>query len=217
MISRLLQGLPEEDARRVIATAGRRTFARGEVVFHEGDAANSLHVIMKGRVAVRTATPLGDTATLAVLGPGDTFGELALLSPDEVRTASVIALEPTETTTIDREGFTALRKEHPAVTDMLVSLLAAQVRRLSVRLLEAHFVSADTRVLRRLLELTQAYGEGADGTVIPLTQEDVAGLAGTTRATVNRVLREEQGRGTVELARGKITVVDPIALARRAR
>ena len=71
---------------------------------------------------------------------------------------------------------------------------------------------ADTRILRRLDELAATYGA-----VIPLTQEDLAGLAGTTRATVNRVLRREVESGTIALSRGRITVVDPEAVARRAR
>jgi CRP/FNR family transcriptional regulator, cyclic AMP receptor protein len=90
------------------------------------------------------------------------------------------------------------------------------VRQLSRHLLEALYVPADKRVLRRLLELGALYAEG-DTTVVPLTQEDLAGLAGTSRATVNRVLREEETRGTVKLGRGRTTVLDAEALARRGR
>ena len=98
---------------------------------------------------------------------------------------------------------------------MLVGLLAARVRRSSDRLLEALFVPAETRVLRRLCELLQLYGEAAPGSLIPLTQEDIAGLAGTSRATANRVLRAEEKRGTLRLERGKTFVLDPADIARR--
>ena len=91
------------------------------------------------------------------------------------------------------------------------------MRQLNERLVEALFVPAETRVLRRLRDLTQVYGDGSERVVIPLTQEDIAGLAGTSRATVNRVLRDEERRGTVELGRGKTTVVAAGDLARRAR
>jgi CRP/FNR family cyclic AMP-dependent transcriptional regulator len=78
-------------------------------------------------------------------------------------------------------------------------------------------VPADKRVLRRLLELGDLYAEADGATVVPLTQEDLAGLAGTSRATVNRVLREEEARGSVKLGRGRTTVLDRDALARRGR
>ena len=73
----LFGDLPSEEIRRVLAMARRRTFGRGEVVFHEGDPADSLHLIAKGRFAVRVTTPLGETATLAIRGPGDLVGEFA--------------------------------------------------------------------------------------------------------------------------------------------
>jgi CRP/FNR family transcriptional regulator, cyclic AMP receptor protein len=102
------------------------------------------------------------------------------------------------------------------VNEVLVHLLADEVRRLSERLTEAYYVDADTRVRRRLLDLARAY-EGAEPATVPLTQEALAEMAGTSRATVNRVLREEQKRGSVELARGRTVVVDVDQLVRRAR
>ena len=141
---------------------------------------------------MRVQTQLGDTAILAVLGPGDMFGELALLGDDEDRrSATVAALEAGETRSVHRLDFERLRREHPETSAVLIAILSGQVRRLSRHLLEALYVSADKRVLRRLVEVAQLY----DNAVVPLTQEDLAGLAGTSRATVNRVLRDEEGRG----------------------
>src|SRR5688500_10378867 len=95
----ILKSLPEDTRRGLLAAARHRKFARGEVIFHEGDPADTLHLIAKGRVAVRVSTRLGETATLSVLGRDDFFGELALISHGE-RTATVVALEPTETMAI---------------------------------------------------------------------------------------------------------------------
>jgi CRP-like cAMP-binding protein len=100
---------------------------------------------------------------------------------------------------------------------VLIAILAAEVRRLSQHLVEALYVSADKRVLRRLVEMTAIFGHGDSAAVVPLTQEDLAGLAGTSRATVNRVLREEEARGTLELGRGRTTVLNADELARRGR
>jgi CRP-like cAMP-binding protein len=209
----LLADLPPEDVRELLAIARRRTFEKGEIVFHRDDPAESLHLIVRGRFAVRVLTPLGDSVLLDVLGPGQSFGALALLLPEQRRTATVSALEDGETRSVFRDDFARLQRQHPGVKDVLLRLLAAQLRRLTARVVEAHYVDAETRVRRRVCELAERYGSH----VIPLTQEDLAAMAGTSRATVNRVLREEQARGTLALRRGQTTVLDLDELARRCR
>lgn len=208
----LLGGLSPEKVRQVMATARRRRFARREVLFHEGDPATALHLLARGRVAVRVTTPLGDVATLDVLVAGDVAGEQALVSGDYRRMATVVALERTETLSIDESAFAALREEHPSIVTAVNQLLAARIRKLDARLLEALYLPAEIRLRRRLLELTETYGD-----VVPLTQEDLAGMAGTTRATVNRLLRKEEQAGSVSLSRGRIAVLDHQALGRRTR
>jgi CRP-like cAMP-binding protein len=214
----LLDGLADTEVQALLSIARRRKFARGEVVFHQHDPADTLHLIDKGRFAVRVATPLGDTAILAILGPGDMFGELSLLGdPEARRSATVAALEPAETRSVHRLDFDRLRATHPKTAAVIIAILAGQVRRLSRHLLEALYVPADKRVLRRLVDLGDLYAEEDGTTIVPLTQEDLADLAGTSRATVNRVLREEEARGSVKLGRGRTTVLDREALARRGR
>jgi CRP/FNR family transcriptional regulator, cyclic AMP receptor protein len=216
VVWQLLAPVSPEVVRRVLSIARRRSFSRGEVVFHRGDPANSLHLVAKGRFAVRITTPLGHAALLTVHGPGGAFGELALLEEGGVRSATVSALEPGETFAVYREEFELLRREFPAVDRVLAALLAVDVRRLSERLVEAYHVDAETRVLRRLHDAAALYGADSDTTVVPLTQEDLADLAGTSRATVNRVLRAEERRGTVALGRGRTTVLDRAALEHRS-
>ena len=201
--------------RRLLSVARRRRFSRGEVVFHRDDPADSLHLVQKGRFAVKVMTPLGDTATLAVRGPGESFGEMALVVEEARRSATVAALEEAETFAVYQAEFHRLRKEHPQVNQVLIAFLAAEVRRQNELLLEALYVPVERRLLRRLVELVASYESRAGE--IPLTQEQLAELAGTSRATVNKVLREEQARGTVELRRGRTIVLDPDALARRSR
>jgi CRP/FNR family cyclic AMP-dependent transcriptional regulator len=209
----LLSDLAPEDVRRLISIARRRSFERGEVVFHRDDPADSLHLIARGRFAARVSTPQGDSVLLEVLGPGQAFGELALLLPGAQRTATVSALEDGETHSVFRDDFAVLQRSHPGVKDVLLRLLAEQLRRVSDRIVEAHYVDADTRVRRRLCSLAETYGDS----VVPLTQEDLAAMAGTSRATVNRVLRDEERRGTVALQRGRVTLLDADELGRRCR
>jgi CRP/FNR family cyclic AMP-dependent transcriptional regulator len=163
-------------------------------------------------------TPVGDSALLSIRGPGEAFGELALVASGGERSATVTALEPAETRSVFRDDFANLRRQHPGIDGVLVSLLADEVRRLSQHLVEAYYADAETRIRRRLRDVAELYAGTGDGpTVVPLNQEDLAGLAGTSRATANRVLRDEEQRGTLELGRGRITIHDLPALRHRAR
>jgi CRP/FNR family cyclic AMP-dependent transcriptional regulator len=207
----LFAGVPEEDVRRLLAIARRRTFARNEVVFHRGDPANALHLIAEGRFAVTIITPLGDTAMLGVRGRGDAFGELALVSGGAAeRSATVSALEQSETRCVLQDDFARLRRRHPQVDAVIAAILAERVRRLSEQVTEAYYLPAEARVLHRLADLAELYGG-----IVSLPQEALAELAGTSRATVNRVLREQQERGLIELRRAKIAVRDPERLKPR--
>jgi CRP/FNR family transcriptional regulator, cyclic AMP receptor protein len=215
---RLLEGIPEADVRELLQVARRRTFRRGEVVLHQNDPADSLHLISKGRFAVRVMTPLGEPATVAVCGPGDMFGEMALVGDSARRSATVEALEEAETYSVHELDFTRIRVKFPEVNDVVIRYLVGEVRVMNERLLEAYYVSAERRVLRRVSELSRVYSPATDGSVaIPLTQETLAGMAGTSRATVNAVLRDAQSRGLVELTRGTVRIVDGVGLAKRAR
>jgi CRP-like cAMP-binding protein len=215
----LLSPLPPHVRDKVIAAAQPRRYARGEVVFNEGDPGEALHLVRVGRLAVRLSTELGDSATLRILKPGDAFGELALLGPsgDHRRTATVTSLEEAETLALPRPAFVSLCGDYPQVERLLLALLVERVDQLSQRLLEALYVDVERRVFRRLAELVDIYSEGTDTPVIiALTQDDLAGLAGATRPTVNQVLQRLASQGVVTLHRGSIAVRDVPALRRRA-
>jgi CRP/FNR family transcriptional regulator, cyclic AMP receptor protein len=213
---RLLEEVPAEQVQKLLQIARRRRFSRNEVVFHRDDPGDSLHLISKGRFAIQVMTPLGQPATIAVRGPGESFGEMALVGGTR-RSATVAALQESETFSIYQPDFERLRRQHPAVNDVLVRFLVHEVRMLNERLLEALYVPVERRVLRRLVELAELY-PGADGIPeINLTQESIAELAGAARPTLNRMLREEADRGAVELMRGRIRILDLDGLRKRAR
>jgi CRP-like cAMP-binding protein len=213
----LLADLPHDDVRQLLSVAHRRTFRRGEVVFHRGDPAESLHLVVRGRFAARVTTPVGDSVLLSVVGPGESFGELALLLPDVRRSATISALEDGETRSVLQDDFARLQATHPGVKDVLLRLLAFQLRVASERIVEAHYLDAETRVRRRLCTLAGVYAADGGRPVVPLTQEDLAAMAGTSRATVNRVLREEEKSGTLTLQRGRVTLLDADAISQRCR
>lgn len=214
---RLLEDVPDEEVRRLLSVARRRTFRKGEVVFHRGDPADSLHLIAKGRFKIQVMTPLAQEATIAIRGPGDAFGEMAIVGEGAKRSATIEALERGETFCVLESDFRRLRREHPGVDRILIEFLATEVRLLNARLLEALYVPVDRRVVRRLAELANVYDSGESQVEIPLTQEELAGLAGTTRPTVNQVLRSLEAAGLLVLRRGRTIVTDRDGLAARVR
>jgi len=127
-----------------------------------------------------------------------------------------VALEPVETMSMDSTTFDHLRRAHPSVERFLVEALAAQVRRLTGHLVEALYVPAEQRTLRRLLELLRQYRSSGNSWTVPITQQDLAAMAGTSRPTVNRVLRGMEEAGVLRLGRGRIEVLDVVALRHRA-
>lgn len=208
----LLDGVPEPDSRELLKLARRRTFAKNEVVCHRGDPADTCHLVVAGHFAVRIATPTGDTVTIAVRGPGATFGEMALLVENGSRSATVAALEKGETLSIHRAEFERFRAHHPTVEQALWRFLVGEIRRLNELVLESLYLPVEKRVRRRLVDMVELYGE-----TVPLTQDVIAELAGASRPTVNQVLREEERRGVVALRRGETAVLDVDALRRGAR
>lgn len=212
----LLSGMSSDDRRRVLASGRRRRFAAREVVFHEGDPADTFLLIESGRLAVRATAPAGDVVTFGVFGPGDVVGELALIEAGTRRSASVVALETTHVWSFSAAMFHRLRRANVSADAFVLHTLAEHVRRLSGLLLEALHLPVELRVLRRLADLERLYRtDDAATTSVPLTQDELGSLSGASRPTVNRVLRSAEADGVVELRRGRIVVVDPEALRRR--
>lgn len=207
----ILRGLGAAERREVMALATRHRYRSGDTLFHAGDPAASVHLLERGHVAIRIVDLGGTMLTLEVLGPGSAFGEQALLTPDARRTASCVAIGRVETRQLDRAVFADLQRREPSVTTVLVEVLAAQVRRLSEQLIDAHTLPAEDRVVKHLGRLARSFGDGTSA-VVPLTQEELASLAGTTRPTANRALQQLAEIGTVVLGRGRIEIPDLAAL-----
>ena len=183
----LLRTLDAEQRREVMRTAVRRRYRSGDTLFHQGDPGDSLHLIDKGHVAIRVANLRGDLFTVDVLGPGASFGEQSLVH-DARRSAAAVAIGNVETLMLQRLAFDELRRRYPATAWVLVELLAGQVRRLSDQLVDAHTMPADQRVLKQLRRIAGIFRDGATSR-LPITQEELASLAGTTRPTANRALQ----------------------------
>jgi CRP/FNR family cyclic AMP-dependent transcriptional regulator len=202
----ILDAVEPEQARALLAVARRKKFARGEPIVTEGEYGDTLYLLEQGKVAVRVSTPDGEVATLRILMAGDVFGELAVISPAR-RNATLVALEDVAVRTVDRDQFAALRARNPAVDQVLVQALAAEVRRLSRQVLTLMHVPAPQRIAGCLLDLADAYATAPGPVTITLSQADVAELCGLTRQSTNQLLKQLAERGLVSVSRGRIVVL----------
>jgi CRP/FNR family transcriptional regulator, cyclic AMP receptor protein len=205
-------GLDERELRKACR---RRRYARGEVIFHEGDPAGPLHLVEVGHVAIRLTTVLGEVSIIDILQPGDSFGERVLIHGDGDRTATAVAVDRVETLTLDAAGFARLGAGRPETTRFLLLVLSDRLRATNQQLLESRYVAADQRLYRCLCRLGEQF-DAVDGGAIPLTQTDIASMTGVTRSTANRLLRQAERDGLIVTGRGRVEIVDADALRRRA-
>ncbi len=216
----LFDGMSPEALAAIARTLKTRRFRRGEVLFHEGDPGDALFIVASGAVKVVVPSEEGDEAILATLRRGDFLGELALLD-GAPRSASAIALEPTEVMALPRDQFRALLADEPAMRDALLSSLAGELRRLTKHVAELHFLDLTGRLAARLTRLAEEHGQSLpDGSVrldAPLTQSDLAAMIGATRQSVNKLLGEFEANGLLRIERDSIVVPDLAKLSSAAR
>jgi CRP/FNR family transcriptional regulator, cyclic AMP receptor protein len=205
----LLESLTEDGQRRVRQRANRYRFAAGAYIFHAGEAGDTLHMIESGRVAVLAGGAISEPVTLTILGPGQVFGELALLSLHNRRTATIRALTTTETLVLHRDDFEDLRRSHPTVDRFLLDLVASQVARLTDRMIENVELSATERIYRRIAELGDVFGvRGTDHPITGVSQAQLASMAGVQLRVTNDVLAKAQRDGVLTWARQRMSIRD---------
>jgi CRP/FNR family transcriptional regulator len=208
--------LPEEDLAQVAAVATPRSFDAGAIVFREGDASNTCYIIRSGHARATREHPDGRSITLAQFGPGDIFGELAMLD-DERRSATVEALEEIETLAIQGPDMRRLLREHPEISVKLIGALGRKLRETNERLARQSFQTVQSRVasvLVHLVKSARAEGAGDGDILITSTQADLAQLAGSSRESASRFLAVLERAGIITQGRGRLTVHDTAALER---
>lgn len=194
-----------------------RRFRRGEVLFHQGDPGDALFVVLSGAIKIVLPSEEGDEAILTTARPGDFLGELALLDGAD-RSATAVAIEPTETLVLPRERFRELIGEEPELRDALLAALTAELRRLTTHVGDLHFLDLTGRLAAQLVRLAREQGlRQPDGTVRldgPITQGDLASMVGATRQSVNKLLGAFVDDGLLRQERESIVILDLEGLAR---
>jgi CRP/FNR family transcriptional regulator, cyclic AMP receptor protein len=207
----LFADLEEGELERFSQVAVARSFPAGTRVFHEGDHSDACYIVREGSFRVTREHSDGRAITLATLGPGDIFGELAMLD-GEVRSASVEALADGELLALPAGEVRALLARHSEITVKLIAALVRRLRTANERISRQSFQTVPSRVAGVLSQLvaeeSPRSGEGGEVT-IRMNQTDLAQLAGTSRESVSRFLADLERSGIVQPGRGRVTVLAP--------
>jgi CRP/FNR family cyclic AMP-dependent transcriptional regulator len=206
----LFADLEQGELERFSRVAVPRSFPAATRVFHEGDHSDACYIVRSGSFRVTREHSDGRAITLATLGPGDIFGELAMLD-GEVRSASVEALGDGELLALPAGEVRGLLGRHPEITVKLVGALVRRLRSANERISRQSFQTVPSRVAGVLLQLAaeEAHGGGEGEVTIRMNQSDLAQLAGTSRESVSRFLADLERAGVVRPGRGKVTVLAP--------
>ena len=203
-----------------------RKYQRGEVVFHQDDPGDRMHVIVQGRVRISIDSEDGREKDVALLNPGDCFGEMALLDGSN-RSANATAVDNIETLALLREDFVEFLGQHPQVAAQTTTLLTNRLRNANQMMGDLAFLDVPTRVAKQLLELAESQigDASSDGppdaspnppVEIPIGQDELARLVGSTRETVSRALTSFRRMGLLTTSHRRITITDLDALERMA-
>lgn len=206
----LLARLPQEELKALASKGHAHTYTNGTAIFHEGDPGNALHIVIEGGVRIVVASRKGEEATVALLGPGECVGDLALLD-GKPRSASAIASGPTKTLVVRRDDFLDWLSNRPRAAQALLETLALRVRRTDEALADFAFLDMPQRLAKRLLDLaTSQQTDGAlKGAKIRITQAELASMLGVSRESVNKQLNQFSRNGWIGLKRGLVTIKKP--------
>jgi len=206
----LFATISEEQLRMLTTMVTRRSATRNTTIMSSGDATDSLYIVLSGRLKVMMSDSEGKEVILAILGPGEFFGEMGLID-DEPRSASVVSIEPCELLSIAKRDFKRVISEN---SEMAMSVMRGLVRRLreadrkigSLALLDVY-----GRVARLLLDMA----ENVNGEKIVtkrLPKQDIAKMIGASREMVSRVMKDLQTGGYIEMRGSNIVLRDTIML-----
>lgn len=219
MQSPLFASLDSEAAAALRASMTEQSTPRGTIIFAEGEIGDHMYVIVEGKIKLGHASPDGRESLMAVLGPGEIFGELSLFDPGP-RTATATALTDARILALGNTSLRPWLAGRPEVAEALLAALARRLRRTNDALADLVFSDVPGRVAKALLDLADKFGEVTpEGLLVKhdLTQEELAQLVGASRETVNKALADFAQRGWVRVDQREVLLLSLDRLARRAR
>jgi CRP/FNR family transcriptional regulator, cyclic AMP receptor protein len=212
----LFASLPERERTALEARCRHLRIPAEAYLYHEGQPGDAVYVLVSGRIGVWTGGERGDPTLLAILGPGEMFGEMAILSDERVRTATTQALSKVEVIQILRTDIEALRQRFPRISDVFIEALLRLVRRLTIQVSELTELDGATRLYRQLWRLGEVYEKRRTGAELPISQQQLASMTGVGLRITNRVLNEARAEGILQTGKKRIVVNDWSMVRRRA-
>lgn len=197
----------------------RRRYPAGQALFHMGDEGGSLHLIERGRVKVTIPSRSGEELILAMLGAGDLLGELSLFDR-KPRSATVQALEATDTLCLRREDLLALMRDRFDVVEKILEVLVHRIRDTDMLLADRHFHRITSRLAKKILDLGDTFGIREGGQIrigVKVTQKDLASMIGATRESINKQLKALRDLRLIRISGGTIEILNRARLVREAR
>jgi CRP/FNR family cyclic AMP-dependent transcriptional regulator len=215
----LFSALDDEAAKALMESMTASRLERGDILFHEGDRGDRLYVIGEGKIKLGLTSNDGRENLLAILGPGEMFGELSLFDPG-ARTATATAVAETQLIALGHEDLDSFLSGRPAVATTMLAALARRLRRTNETLSDLVFTDVPGRVAKALLDLSNRFGRSSEEGILvahDLTQEELAQLVGASRETVNKALADFATRGWIKLEARAVVLIDVERIQRRAR
>jgi CRP-like cAMP-binding protein len=209
----LFAELDDRELASVAAVAKTRRYSRDDVIFHADESGDVFFLIREGQVKVTMISPEGKEIILSMLGPGDFFGEMALLD-DEPRSATIIATEPLEVVTIFRNDFLSILNENFSITRKVLAELSRRLRTASNRIESLATMDVYGRLARFFLDLAREQGKKLDNGYVAVTRpthQSIANMIGTSRETVSRLIHDLM-RQNLLLSEGKTIYLRDTAL-----
>lgn len=185
---------------------------RGDVLFHEDEPGDNVYIVVEGRIAIAKRSIDGRESVVALMEPGDLFGEMQLFE-NQGRTAEARALEQSRVLAIGYEPIRQVYEQRPELLWGVVALLAGRLRTMDVALADSVFLDVTGRTAKRLVEMAA----GADEFTLPVTQEELAAMVGASRERVNKAIASFVRLGWIEQSERRYRITDREQLERRAR
>lgn len=205
----MLADLPPALASRLAREARARELSRGDLLFGQGDKAQSVYAVLSGRLRLMQHTLDGQDVALSVFAPGDMIGLVAVVG-DEEYPGSCEASDDATLLAIPSTTFTDLISQHGPLAMRIVRLLVRRLHEAHDHVRELSAERVERRVARTVLRLANKVGVKTETGIridMPLSRQDLAELSGTTLHTVSRILSDWQRSGLVDVGREQVTVV----------
>ncbi len=200
----LFAGLASAEIDAIVPVSRTVSLKKREQLFHKGDDGTQVYVVISGKLKALTTSRDGDDVVFSIMGPGEVFGEVALLGGTK-RTATISAIDACELLCIDRRDFMAFLKVHPDVAIKLLTVLAQRMKSVSEFVEDSLFLNLPLRLAKKLLGLATIYGQKTENGIrvdLKLSQEEWGDLVGATRESINKQFRAWSEQGLISVDRG---------------